>query len=366
MRLLSILFLLCGLASRAISAPSTADPMAAVAYCDLPAPLNLQITGLTPNSVTAVWQDVAGAVGYQVTVIKVSTSQTIFTGQIYSTFITVGNLLSQTSYELKVQAIAPGGCISPNTASAAFTTPFIIIDEIIVEFPNPVPITPSTNIPWQWGTPIRLAFDDGLDYVVFEYAVGKPGQPNTLRHENPSCSHPGKPACYSSGWHFAGVAPPPLVPYSTSQNAMEIQCFHLTEDTDVSDFPMTQELTFVVALNGDHINVEQTSGETQHNFFWNRKSKNRSSDGVSGETEVAGISPNPFDDILSVNLAPGRHGPTTLQLTDASGRTLRLQEVGEKEPTAYFGTADLAPGVYFVNCESEQATEAHKVVKLRN
>ncbi len=76
----------------------------------------------------------------------------------------------------------------------------------------------------------------------------------------------------------------------------------------------------------------------------------------------ADISPNPFDDLLQIQLAEGTPDDAKAILTDISGKTIFEKACSRRDLT--LETAAYPPGVYFLKIRSKQGERVWKLVKI--
>lgn len=89
--------------------------------CSLPAPSHLSLVG-SGTSCSSSWSTVSGAANYQLDVLDLTTSQSVYRGVEASTSKSVGGLTSGHTYRFTVAAMC----------SDASTSDYIISDELII------------------------------------------------------------------------------------------------------------------------------------------------------------------------------------------------------------------------------------------
>jgi hypothetical protein len=97
--------------------------------CNLPAPLNLKVTGVISKSISISWDAVSGANSYIVTVSEAATTIIKYNNVVLGNSLSISDLKSKTEYSIKVSAIDPSGCNSPYFSKIDY----VILDEAVVQ-----------------------------------------------------------------------------------------------------------------------------------------------------------------------------------------------------------------------------------------
>jgi Secretion system C-terminal sorting domain/Fibronectin type III domain len=353
-------------ASLCFSAPIFAngivEPSDFVLNCNLPAPENLTIVSVTPNSVSATWYPVVGAVSYGVLIQAENTNAIVYSGITPNTFIAVSGLTSATNYKLSVFGIDITGCESPNKAEARFFTPFVVIDEIVVnrDLPNLYDCGTQVAMPAYF----KLCTIIGKD-LPFVISLNK--EEVIVKHDNSS-----KGNCdnlwpfYSFGWQIGNENDPP--PVDDFIFAKLLYCYAQTNQTG----GCVEEPALIISVerNGNNISLCEVGG-----YLWKQcliqYQKYESANGSAGNRSTKPIkmdnglqiAPNPFNEILTFNFNSNDEDQITVQLLDTNGKVVRGQKFNNSQEEGVFSTVDLASGIYFLQIKTVHETKTLKVVK---
>ena len=353
-------------------APTAKSTTAATTVCNLPAPENLHIIDLNPTSATAVWDPVVGASAYWVKLTEEATGNIIFDNPVPTTYKAFTGLSSQMIYQVEVRAIDAVGCISPNSSQARFETPFIIIDEIIAEFPGTWQ-QPTSNITVSETDPVvlfKFSYNGSAD-EIFKYTFD-PKEANSVTHDNPSTGVGS--GYYGQGWQFSSTkALPPLSDNNVPSTNVytSVSAYYLNTPTPIQNYDVnwsdfSLDFNLKTSDRSGLLDVTQSGGGTGIvNLWWAYPVVvNHRSSSSDDNTDNPLLSPNPFTNYLSVELTADQSAGSNIQLIDANGKTVRTAQTTDGQQQVWLETMGIQPGLYFVRCESAKAVKTYKVVKV--
>jgi hypothetical protein len=371
MRTILFICLFLGLTSiQDVQANNSTLPTFVIESCNLPAANNLHVTATTTSSISFAWDAVPGAAAYFVEVgeVAISTSP-VYSNIVTGTSLTVTGLNSGTLHGIRVHAVDPTGCISPNFAYKTESTQFVIIDDLVFErktYPNTVTCTTLLTLPVQ----LALMNQNSVGIFTFFEIQLIDGKISVL-HVNPDIIN----GPYKVGVHFGNLTDLPLIEQGPlPQPASNVYVYNLTSNASKSSFPISNfmQTLEITRQSGGQINI------CSHNVglpgglpivraegYIPPFSGSGSADRDAENTPLTPIiSPNPFADDISIDLGGLAGKNAELRLFDANGRQVRTHQMGEEDQTATIQTEDLSPGMYVLRFQNDSTSKTYKLVKM--
>lgn len=326
--------------------------------CNLPAPNNLQVTNTTTNSVSVSWDAVSGASGYWIVATNTQTGQTYYTNTTGNTYDTPVGLPSATWITVSVQPICNGGQVSANASLVQVLTEYVVIDDLVVQFPTPVneiecgdPIT----------SPSCLAVHHTGTYEYFRIYFDSNGVP-VVAHAN---AEPSNGNYYSPGWYF-GNRYNDIPTNGNSYLSRGLVSITKIENT-TNNLPDLPHFTFTLCKTGNGLTICHSSEDYS---IWQMECPKQvgKSPVTTGVSDLSAAffraSPSPFTEELRVELdADAIKSTSFIQLMDAGGRVVRNLHVGADNAVLNIETGDLPSGLYLLRCQSANKAQTVKLVK---
>lgn len=328
----------------------------------LPAPTNLQITGIGTTWITASWDAVPGAVSYRVTAVETSSNTIVSQFFAYTTNAQIDGLAPGTNYDIYVASVDDAGLIGPNSSPENGTT---IIIELVYEAPAPCYLlneectAAAGNIVDCYFQPIP-----GSDISQPIYGEVMDGEGKRIRFKiyyNYRTRHAVANQISSSS------VPNPLIPgyvtpqeiiippvpepnatflYATKGSSpickMEVEEINTFQSIRLIAKPVYETITFRTLLCGS----DQQSGGRQNNTI---------------PENVATILNNPFTDELLIQ--PASTASATARLYTLQGQLAARADIPSETTRYRLPTIDLQSGIYLLRLESEGTVQTLKVVK---
>jgi hypothetical protein len=328
--------------------------------CLLMAPQNLHFTGQTYNSVTLAWDNVPGALSYQVNV-AINGLPTMATMPAASNSYTYFFSTPFDFLDFKVRALCANNTTGPWSALLRYDV-VIVVDEV-TQRPTPCTLPQSfltrnagtsdvfSVIPPQNGSSANFLHmevkhnNHSKDFILWwsdADGISSVRYQNVIT-ESPIIQVPNCPGekCNSTD---------PLRFYDANGN----QVF------EVNPFPNP---------NGSAINTTiNYNQQVTVRFCTPGPGKDRSEDAqVPNEAQTLEMYPNPVDDLLSVSYALEQSSPVTLYISDISGRMVQFITQNELQSAGQYqfqqNVSSLNPGVYYLTLQSAQGRTTRLIMK---
>lgn len=334
--------------------------------CNLPAPTDLSVTGITANSISIAWNPVAGANGYATEFVETATGNVAFALNVAGTNVTATPLQSGTKYRFTVRAICPNGTVSGKAGRGEAATQFIIVDDLVASFPiNPEPINNCTTFPV--GNEVKLmAVGEGSEGGgEFKVTIGGDNNDNLLV-VHPNIPNPN----FERNWVFTNETN--VTPFHSFTTAKEVRVFYGPGATQAEIVGNADNLkmTFKVERVGPSLSqihfcpLYLAANYSIHaeNLSGNKPGHNTTSTSAALQSTLS-LSPNPFNEVLNLQLDKGAGASANITLMDMQGRALLTQNIEAGTQNITIPTADLLPGIYMVRYETKTGINTYKVLK---
>lgn len=355
------------------STPAPKASEEAAFSCNLDAPTGLAVTNVTTSSIAINWNAVSGATGYFVKFTEIATGNIVYSATVATTNATAAGLSSGTAYEFTVAPVCSGGAVSTNYSRGEATTDFIIIDDFVASLEGSFNITgtylfPPSNV-------IKLKVTDGTVHSFFKMEIhaGQIQAANELhvRHDNFITR--------GDQWLFVNEITSCPIENTYYVHASEVKVFYGSgaNPEEVVGNSDNWVMTFVPTRQGNQLQIRIADIKSGYSVIWDESvsgSNGGRPDGVDDREMTVGensavpamrISPNPFEDVLSVELPQnsGEQQPQNIQLFDLQGKVVYEQRVENGANLLQISTAQLASGLYMVRLETNDQVVIRKVVK---
>lgn len=357
--------------------PTLADPTArslvfqAPPSCDLSAPIDLQVTEITPNFARIDWTATSIPFEQNIKVVEVSTGNIIQDSNIPGnmTFARVVIPQPDTEYDIINTPVCSDGTLSKNSASLRIIAP--IVELVVSGFtPNTAPlpcilnavnnncivdpkpgysVTCMVKETWSPGTyfAVHKTIDDNCNPRL-KIKTGAATEEFQL-----SCSSGQATTCTSSE-------------ITIKRYGLEVAKFKLMESAGV----MKMFRTYL--LSGYEIRCWGPYGiDDEYDIYCNGlhdpgPGGDRDNNASQGPTPTLSANPNPFTNQLEIQLPFNNPTENTrISLYDLQGRLVMTAQSPGDQQTIQLSTLNLAPGMYFLRAESGGVSETVKVVRTQ-
>lgn len=338
----------------------------AVSPCNLPAPANFTLTGVTSYSISTSWDPVSGASAYDVDVYEnlpgggqVWVAGTTTSGTSATVDVPPGG---SGSYDVSVAAICNDGTESSNR-SWLYRVEIIIVEIIAGMTP---PDCPTGYTEYDGSVDVYVPWEQGYQYqfdVMYANRISRFG----VTMETSFSMEIGKvdESYYSPYWvskpygvTMSGFTVPP--PLSNSK------LMWVRDGEGVSEFPVYRIEYQKAPNNRLLLRFTDYGGEDYYLRFYNcQESSERSDAAAEGDFTTDNLAvQNPFTDQLKIGVPGGKFEvPFVCTLFDLNGRVALRQSATVPGETMVLPTESLAPGFYVLQIQTSGGNRTFKVMK---
>lgn len=367
---------------------STASPVPAKEYtCELPPPATLSITGVTASSLSVAWSTVGGASKYKVTVYNMDNNTSYPTQYVNhpQNTLTIAGLPAGTHIRIGVSATscAMGSSYGAEIFVEGVTS--IIIGDSIVEYCNP------------GSTPLS-------QQGVYERCLVFGAPPGNNYYEVYKASITGIHSYYSPwGISFAMVAPckEGLLFHVTNQSNIAVLQISDTQlaVVDANNYDnflclisaptwnsgavtcLASQIRFTISFpnysptgsNGfsfsmyDNYGLQSCYGQATPPAVCGSVRRENEADFVLQIDNPFEVTPNPFNDQLSIRYRLEEDSPVMITLYNGTGQAVRsAQQPGQLPAGDYeqvLETGDLPQGLYYLSLQSNAGKQTRILIK---
>ncbi|MBL7809191.1 MAG: T9SS type A sorting domain-containing protein [Saprospiraceae bacterium] len=337
--------------------------------CDLPAPFNFHIKGLGPDWVTFGWDLINPNIQHRIRLYRASDNVLLST-----TIVPAGNfeatipIPTNTSIYGVANAICQNGVNSPNNSTSPNATG-VILDLIVSGFQGssndpacsfsgtsscPFNNTGYSTFRIKYGESYSEKFDIERDIDTENlrfFARPEDGNSTDNGEFNFYCMPDVAPDCSAPyvviNFRFKNQDIP-AARITAGQNTQTI--FELYGTTfSYNNVP------FVIQRLTPYSNQGRQAPIQTHIGIKERGKEDLSISGI--------VSPNPFDQELSISFDKPQMEKTTIQLFSSEGRLALQETIPANQSSHTLSTAHLSPGFYFLRVEVDGEVQTFKVIK---
>lgn len=332
--------------------------------CNLPAPANLQANSITPNGFTLTWNSVSGASGYYITITNTLTGAVVYSGAVAGTNLPVSGLSSATSYTVTAASICGNGQVSAITTGIVVITDYIVVDDIVADFPTTGPVIGCNN---DVAIPACLVVRYKQTEIVerFEIEFNDARTAYRVTHGNLPPNSNGQ---YTAGWYFGNYYHEVPANGASVYSKGEVNVFHFVGNGLFSVSDADPQLKFQLLATADP-SIVRICYESRNYAILKSTCELQRSGGNNGSStlksaETLTAAPVPFTDQLQLSLSPAlTETESEVQLMDANGRLVRRVFAGAGTSQLNIEANELSPGIYWVRHLAAGAVQTLKVIK---